>query len=224
MKKVLLFAFTATIVSTVAHAQIDKGAILLGGTISLNHNITESTTPSSSDQNKVTDVGIMPAIGIAIKPNTIVGIQLGYGHNKSSIEPNSGSQKYNIYRAEIFLRKYMGLGKGFYLFAQPGIFFYNSSQENKYTNLTSTNKGWSTGLSLNPGLSYAVNKNFHLEAGLGNLAALSYGKTKYESKPIPGGATSRSKGSSFSFSSSLSNNSPVSIGFRFFLSKKGKSS
>jgi hypothetical protein len=224
MKKVLLSAFALLVLSSLCQAQIEKGTTLLGGNINFSSNKSESTSQPNSDKNKSTWFGIHPTVGVAIKPNTILGIQLGYSHGKSSVQPSNGSQESSNsnYRTEVFLRRYLALGKGFYLFAQPGVYFNKSTSETNYPSSEYNNKSWSTGVSLYPGISYAVNKRFHLEAGLGNMADLGYGQNTTENKSESGGQTtvSKSKGSNFSFSSSLSNGNSITIGFRFFLSKK----
>ena len=223
MKKFLLFAFAFIGLSSLVKAQIEKGTVLLGGNLYFSSNKSESTTPPNN-RDKSTNFGIHPAVGVAIKPNTILGLQLGYSQGESSIEPSSGSQEYTSYRTEFFLRRYLTLGKGFHLFGQPGVYFNRSI--NKYNNFSGSgykNKGWDAGISLYPGISYAVTKRFHLEAGLGNMANLSYGKNKHESKSSTNGQISKSEGSNFTFSSSLSNGTPITIGFRFFLPNKTKS-
>ncbi|MCU7548615.1 hypothetical protein OCK74_05775 [Chitinophagaceae bacterium LB-8] len=220
MKKILLSLISSVIISSIVHAQIDKGTVLLGGNLYLSKNKSESTDPPSDNyKNETTNFGITPSVGVAIKPNTIVGIQLGYAHGKSSIE-NSGSDKHESYRTEAFLRKYLTLGKGFYLFAQPGVYYNGYTYEMESSNSKRTIKEWSVGIDLYPGISYALNKRFHLEAGLGNMADLSYGQSKNENKSKPGGETSSSKGHNFEFSSSLSTYTSINIGFRFFLGKR----
>jgi hypothetical protein len=223
MRKVLLFAFTAMVVSSVANAQINKGTVLLGGNIYLGNNKFEGSTPTSYEKTKATNIGIFPSVGVAIKPNTILGISLRYSQWKYTSVQYSGDHKNKNYGTEVFLRRYLTLGKGFYLFAQPGVYFYRAIQDTRYySSSEEINKSWNTGINLYPGISYAVNKRFHLEAGLGNIANLSYSENKKKSKQLSNGQTSTSKGSEFSVSSSLSSNSPINIGFRFFLSKKGK--
>jgi hypothetical protein len=222
MRKVLLFALTASVISSVAHAQIDKGTVLLGGNIYLSNNKSENSTPTSFDKNKTTNFGIAPSAGVAIKPNTILGISLRYSKWKNTTVLYSGNHESTEYGTEVFLRRYLTLGKGFYLFAQPGVYFNRNIRETKYSASEQINKGWTTGINLYPGISYAVNKRFHLEAGLGSIANLSYSQNKNKYEVLSSGETSNSKGSEFSFSSSLSSSSPIIIGFRFFLSKKGK--
>jgi hypothetical protein len=45
-------------------------------------------------------------------------------------------------------------------------------------------KGWNVGISLSPGISYALTNKFHLEMGFHNLAFLGYGRAKSESIPV----------------------------------------
>ncbi len=78
-------------------------------------------------------------------------------------------------------------------------------------------KGWNVGISLSPGISYALTDKFHLEMGFHNLAFLGYGRAKSESISSAGTATSTS--SNFGFHTNLGTSSPLNIGFRILLQK-----
>ncbi|HYJ38264.1 MAG TPA: hypothetical protein VEV87_06590 [Chitinophagaceae bacterium] len=77
--------------------------------------------------------------------------------------------------------------------------------------------GWTTSISASPGLSFALNKRFHLESAFYNLFYFAYtqkqtdltnnlGKATYDSHSIGGGVI-------------LENVSYFNLGFRFLLNK-----
>ena len=207
----------AAAIATVSNAQISKGSVLLGGSLNFNSNKSEEPTYESKQKS----VGFTPVIGLAIKPNTILGIQFGYGHYSYDFPSNLypyPDQKNSSYSSEAFLRKYFPLGKNFYAFGQGGIFFNSSKGENTSTQSKQELKNWGVGLEIQPGISYAVSKKFQLEMALNNMANIGFNKS--ETKTIPSaGETTVSKGQGFNFSSNLSTGNYFNIGFRVFLAK-----
>lgn len=209
MKKFTFLSIVSTCICSVSFSQINKGSILLGGGVTINNNKVEDADPAR----KSNYVSITPAAGIAIKQNTVVGLQLTYWSSNDNIYSALQKEERTGYGAEVFLRKYVTLGKGFYLFGQGGLQYSNSTYTNTNPNYKTEQKGWSIGLNLYPGISYAVTKKFHLEAGLAQLVNLSYAKTQY----INQGQTEKRSGINFNANtSSLAN---VNVGFRVFLSK-----
>lgn len=217
MRKVILFAITAIVISSAAHAQMDKGTVLLGGFLFLSSNKVEYTNPVGTTETKGNHFNFTPAIGVAIKSNMFLGLQTGYNHSIYKPESSNYKQEETDYRAELFLRRYFTLGKGFSLFAQPGIYYNTSKQENNKINSETIANSKSVGISLYPGISYAISKRFHLEAGIGNIVDMYYSSSDSETTGMPNGGPITEKQNAYSFSSSLSSSSPISIGFRFFL-------
>lgn len=214
MKKVLLLAFMATAVAFVSNAQISKGSVLLGG----NLNFNSSKTEDANNESKQKSIGFAPTVGLAVRTNTILGILVGYSRNSFDYPPGNfyPEEENTSISSEVFLRKYFPLGKDFYFFGQGGVFVNSSKGENKASQYKQESKNLGVGLSLQPGVSYAVSKKFHLEAGLNNMANIGFHKS--ETKTIPGaGQTTTSKGQGFNFSSSLNSGNYFNIGFRFFL-------
>lgn len=197
-----------------ANAQINKGTILLGGNIGFSTNKAKDTTLENNS------VSIFPAIGVAIKQNLIAGISLGYGHYKNDLTAGSYSQSENkSYGATIFLRKYVPLGKGFYLFGETGLNYQSSSYTYTYKDPSSPpqesrSKNQNININLYPGLSYAVSKRFQLEIGLPQLANLGYSKSTNITNDVID-----TEASGINFNASASSFSNISLGFRFFFSK-----
>jgi hypothetical protein len=217
MKKLLL-VFPASILFHVASAQIPKGSLLLGGGVSV---ATSKTEMENNNESKQSNVAVNLSAGVAVRENTIVGgiVSWGRGVQKNNSNPPFTSYETNGYGVGGFLRQYLPLGNNFYLFGQ-GVANYGHSESEAAPNIIGTTKtnGWSVGLSLAPGISYAVNRRFHLEASLNDLASVGYGQTKV-TRRAPGG-WSTNKQSSFGLSTSLGSATPLAIGFRFLFAKQ----
>ncbi len=220
MKKVLLLTITLFAIILFASAQINKGSVLLGGGISLGKGKSTYETagvPNNSNGSQY-GVSIFPSVGLAIKPNTIVGINFNYGHSQNKDDNTSNKQEYNNFSAGAFLRRYLPLGKNFYLFGETGLGF--SQSKNTYLGTyNQTNKNTGISLSLYPGVSYAVSKGFQLEVAINNLVSLSYNNQDQSNLTSNGTVTNSTNNKSISFTTNASTSAPLLVGFRFFISK-----
>jgi hypothetical protein len=223
MKKILLFTIISATISFVANAQISKGSVLLGGGLNVSNTKYENNNLPVADKTHDNNTSINPAIGIAIKDNLIVGIALNYGHSENTTNSSSTQIrkiKYNSYGAGVFLRKYLPLGKSFYLFGQGDLNYTDNKQSDNYipsSGFSSTQKGWNVSLSFSPGISYALTKKFHLETSLSNLLALRY--EQYRFNTVSNGTQTSQERRSFGFNSNASPFSNFNIGFRFLFAK-----
>ncbi len=214
-KFVLLTTTLVVFIALSSNAQINQGTILLGGGISGN----SSKSGEGPSQTKNSWFSLAPSIGFAVKENKVIGINLFYSHNKYAY--NSSPIKYrttNGYGGGVFYRSYLPLAKKFYLFGEGNAYFrYTKQSDEQVFDTKYSNKQTEIGLSVYPGLSYAVNKRFHLEASINNLLSLAYYRTSNESvSPI---STTKVKGSGLSYSANVSSSSPLTLGFRFVLGK-----
>ncbi len=208
MKKTILFTIPFLFTFFISTAQITKGSLLLGGGVNVNTNKIESM----STERKGNYLFITPVVGIAVRKNTIVGIQLLYGHQKDNINYAPAELKSDFYGGGVFLRKYLTIGKGFYLFGESDLYYRNDTYVYTSGTLKNKQKGWNIGINFYPGISYSITKKFHLEAGLAQLARFEYGKTKTT-------GTTTEERSGFTFNANASSLSNFNIGFRVFISK-----
>ena len=209
MKKILLLSFVCFCIVSIANSQINKGSILLGGGFNFLNNKETIGNPNQKENS----TGFTPAIGVAIKQNLLIGIQFIYAYSKNTIT-SSPDYKNNVYGAEIFLRKYLVLGKSFYLFGQTDLYYRHSKYTYDYITYATEQKDQSIGIGFYPGISYAVTKRFHLEIGLANLVSFEYSNHKY----VNAGVTTENRHGEF-FNVAASSLSNLTIGFRFFLAK-----
>ncbi len=219
MQKIVLFFLLVLTGSLAASAQITKGSILLGGGVSFGNNKSEA---ENNYEAKQTGYYVGLSAGIAIKENTVVGGSISYGQTNQKRKTGGNTftpYENTTYGAGVFLRKYLPLGKNFYLFGQGGL-NYNHNNQFQLSNNTEQRietNGWNVGLSVAPGLSYALTKKFHLELGFNELAGISYGRSKTNNTFL--GGTSTSHNSAFGFTTSLGTSTPLNIGFRVLLAK-----
>jgi hypothetical protein len=212
MKKITLILIVFTCLQSITKAQINKGSVLLGGGVNFYNNKETASNPNQKENS----IGFTPVIGGAIRQNLVAGIQLTYSHSKNKLtSAPAPDYENNLYGAEVFFRKYLLLGKNFYLFGQTSLYYRNSKYTYNYITYTTEQKDQSIGMGLYPGISYAVTKRFHLEVSLANLISFEYSNHKYINAGV---ITEDRHGESFNATaSSLSN---LTIGFRFFLMKK----
>jgi hypothetical protein len=211
-KKILLAAFIGLIVATQSNAQIKKGAILLGGQLGFSYSDNNSGV---GDDTKTTSFNFSPAVGKAIKENLVIGVDLNFVAGSSKTGSSSQTSP-KTYGAGFFARQYKNLGKGFYFFGQGRAGFNYNQTTSTYNNtippVSQNYTGYNIGLTVYPGVSYAVSNKFQLEMALNNLAYLQYTHSKQTETYNPD-----IKSDNFQLGSSLSSLSGLVIGFRFLL-------
>lgn len=184
MKKNLPLLFICLLASVITNAQINKGSHLIGGSIGFSNSKSDSDPGNfNGDYNSFR---ISPAYGYAIKKNLIIGGDLEIQTGKN--ETMSGTQKVNGFGAGFFARKYLPLGKGFYLFGQGrfGVLHTEDVTKSRIApSVESSRKQTSAGVSVYPGVSYAINNKFQLEIGLNNLLYAQYSNGKIENSNSP---------------------------------------
>lgn len=211
MKKNLLLFVLGFFLTHSSFSQIKKGAHFLGGSLGIQ---TGKTTSSGGAELKTHSVTIAPAYGKAIKDNLIVGADISLENGAG--EDFGTKQETNGYGGGVFIRKYLPLGKGFYLFGQGrlGVNARKIETSQKLPpSIVVDNREFNTTLSFYPGVSYAINKKIHLETAFNNLAYIQYSHVSSEASNIPG----KSKGNSFTLGTNLSNLSSFVLGIRFIL-------
>jgi hypothetical protein len=210
MKKVLLF-IGVVFAATFTHAQISKGSVLLGTDFSF---IAQKVDDSLTHY-KQSNFSFSPSLGYAFKQNTILGVQVITTIQTSKYQSNPTSGL-NSFGGGVFIRRYMPLGKAFYLFGQADAFGTHASTKQSDASYTYITKESRYGLSVYPGATFAVTRHFQIEAALADLIGLQYRKYSNETK-LNNSTINFSKQNSFFASSTLSGNTSFTLGFRFLL-------
>ncbi|MGI9652478.1 outer membrane beta-barrel protein [Chryseobacterium sp. RLHN22] len=226
MKKLLVAGAVALF--GLSNAQIAKGTVYLSGQAQF------SQQNDNNDDSKNTNVTIVPTVGYFVAPNLAVGLGVGFQHTNKSFEnttspvPNvfvtsEGKNIDNAVIVEPFVRKYWTLGDKLYFFGQLSVpMAFGSGKEegsvttvnNNVTPATTTTttisedkaKFTSVGVSIKPGLDYFLNKNWTIEATIGEFG---YNTKKYDFD----GAKSVEN---FNFGANLST---VTIGVKYVFAK-----
>jgi len=200
MKKQFYLLTAGLLFVCIAHAQIKKGDILLGGNVNF---IKQTTNPVTGDySSNQTVYSLSPSIARAVKDDLLVGLSLTYNHNGS--KSNGGGStvinRQDGYGLGFFVRKYKTLGAGFALFAEGDLGGTYNLWKNYLEGGTKppANKGYSINAGFYPGVAYFISKHIQLETGLQNMAYIEYG----HSKTAPG-TTIEQKSNSFSVGTSL---------------------
>lgn len=175
MKKVLIAGAVALF--GLSNAQIAKGTTYLSGT--LNFAASEDNNTNTKESN----LTLVPTVGYFVGTNVAVGVGVGYASNVTKIDGALTDTKNTISAVvvEPFVRKYWTLGEKFYIFGQLSVPMAFGENKNEATALGITNYNKETfnsfGVSVKPGLDYFVNKNWTLEATIGDFG---YSNFKYE--------------------------------------------
>lgn len=209
MERITLTTIAILLFATITKAQITKGSTFIGGQISGGKQESKSGS-NSQEQNTLY---ISPAIGTAIKQNLIAGVDLTYSHSKNESNGIPGTE-WNGYGTGFFLRRYAPIANRFYFFLQGRVgYSHGKSESSSGTNKFTSNAN-NYELGVYPGVSFALTKSVHVEAGLNNLALISYSRAKSKETNSPGQTSS-----SFGFSTSASG-SNLSFALRFIIPKK----
>lgn len=186
MKKLLLASAMALF--SLSNAQIKPGTVYVSGQVGY----TQKKNNNTEDDTKV--FKIMPSVGVFVAPNLAVGTGIGYHNGKSAKNEfySEGSSYSNhatftnettSFSVAPFVRKYWILSENLYIFGHLEIpveigkenwgvnavfmdpmngFYHTQSMsiEKKYT---------AFGVNIKPGLDYFVNKNWSIEATIGEF-------------------------------------------------------
>ncbi|ASW73370.1 opacity protein [Chryseobacterium piperi] len=193
MKKLLLAGVVAFF--GLSSAQINKGTVYVSGQAGYFKNNYKNTGDSKEE------FKVIPSVGVFIAPNLAVGAGIGYTNGKeisreffyynSAFSVEDVTAKPSAFVVAPFVRKYWTLTDKLYIFGQlevpmkfgktrydlessyvdyqNGYSFQESfSVEEKYTSI---------GVNIKPGLDYFLNKNWTIEATIGEFG---YENLKYK--------------------------------------------
>ncbi|MEO6721043.1 MAG: hypothetical protein ABIN67_11760 [Ferruginibacter sp.] len=217
----LLFAMLTSIV---LKAQVQKGAIFIGGDLQISSLDYKPTEPVNYNATKNNNYYFSPVLGWAVKENFIVGGRLSASFSKSTQQNNGNDDKSRNLGAGIWMRKYLSLGKFFYFFGDAGLngySIYRKQTQGMQPNYYYTEKGFSANASIYPGIAYQIKKCLFVEAALNNLVTLGYTHINLETKN-QAGVLSTGNNNSYNLSSSIGNGVPLQVGVRWLIANNKK--
>ncbi|PWN71727.1 opacity protein [Chryseobacterium phosphatilyticum] len=179
MKKILLAGAVALF--GLSNAQIAKGTTYLSGQVGY------SQTEDNNDNTKVENFKVLPTVGYFVDTNLAVGLGVGYKTKKNTETTSTTTTVFDAEKTKSafvvapFVRKYWTLADKLYIFGQlevPMEFGQNKVEGtttttiggNTATTSSSTKNNYtSIGVNVKPGLDYFLNKNWTIEATIGEF-------------------------------------------------------
>jgi outer membrane immunogenic protein len=218
MKKILLAGAVALF--GLSNAQIAKGTTYLSGSVGY------SQVETNNGNIKTENFNVLPTVGYFVNTNLAVGLGIGYQTEKNTVSTTATLGNTTIENDKIvktpafvvapFVRKYWTLSDKLYFFGQLAVpmQFGKTETENNtvtttgstvVTNSTSTEAKYTKiGVTVKPGLDYFLNKNWSIEATIGEFGYSNY-------KPKDGDATNN-----YNFGLNLSS---VTFGVKYVFAK-----
>lgn len=220
MKKLLLSA--AVVAFGLSNAQIAKGTVYVSGQVGY------SQFEDNNNDSKDESFRVIPTVGYFVAPNLAIGTGVGFGSNKYTRTNTTTSgplttvsvneNKESAFIVSPFVRKYWTLSDKLFIFGQlevPMEFGKYRSEDNSTTtgsgntvtsSVSSETKYTAVGVNVKPGLDYFLNKNWTIEATIGEFGYQTY-------KLDAPGAENQNN---FNFGMNLSS---VSIGVKYVFTK-----
>ncbi|NIF04977.1 porin family protein [Chryseobacterium sp. Tr-659] len=218
MKKVLLAGAVALF--GLSNAQIAKGTTYLSGSVGYSQKETNNGNLKKENFN------VLPTVGYFVNTNLAVGLGIGYQTEKNTSTTtatlgnttivNESVTKAPAFVVEPFVRKYWTLSEKLYIFGQLAVPMQFGKTEvesssvattgnSVVTNSTSTEAKYTQiGVTVKPGLDYFLNKNWTIEATIGEFGYNNF-------KPKDGDATNN-----YNFGLNLSS---VTFGVKYVFAK-----
>jgi len=169
MKK-LSIILTLLLFTGIAKAQIQKGDVQLGGSLSINS--------QKSGDNKTNYFNISPRAGFFVSDNTSIGLMVGFNSLTQDVFDTGTATIVegvnNQFQAGVYSRFHKSLADNFYIYLQPSLSFGSGKYKVDGTETATSN---SINIGLTPGLTYFMSNRFAFEL---NLANLTYAHSKLE--------------------------------------------
>ncbi|KMQ59006.1 opacity protein [Chryseobacterium sp. BLS98] len=218
MKKLLLTGAVALF--GLSNAQIAKGTAYLSGSVGY------SQVESDNGNYKKENFNVLPTVGYFVGTNLAVGVGVGYQTEKTTETTTTTLPGATVVSEDItkkpafvvapFVRKYWTLSDKLYIFGQLAVPMQFGKTETESNSVVTTGSTTSTtsvsteakytqvGVTVKPGLDYFLNKNWSIEATIGEFGYSNY-------KPKDGDATNN-----YNFGLNLSS---VTFGVKYVFAK-----
>lgn len=171
MKKVLLAGAVALF--GLSNAQIAKGTTYLSGQVGYSQ--TENNNTNKTEEN----YKIVPTVGYFVNTNLAVGLGVGYKNENTKTTSEAKEVKNTTSGIVVapFVRKYWTIGEKLYIFGQLEVPMVFGQDKHEVTGTeagttvsgSTKNNFTSIGVNVKPGLDYFLNKNWSIEATIGEF-------------------------------------------------------
>lgn len=170
MKKIMM-TLAAVAVAATMNAQV-----WIGGELGLNSTTNKVEASGVSTDNTLYNFTIAPEIGYNLDENWAVAIKLGFAHNEANANakelvkdyiPGLGNLMTNSFSINPYVRYTFCKAGNFSAFVDGGINYASTHVNNLSEYINNIN---SFGVSINPGIAYAVSEKVGLVAHIGDLS------------------------------------------------------
>jgi len=184
--KNLLLSLGMIVMLLSANAQIQKGAIMIGGSFNTygSKNLSETATSSNNFAIKSFSLNVKPQIGFMVSDHTQIGLSFALEHSyfkSRTFNANSGVgyptvDKGNTYLINPYLTRYIGITEKFYLTTTANAMIGAGKTHSGIPSSLNKSSVFDIRLNLTPGIAYFVSDNLAITATIGKLY-YSYSKT-----------------------------------------------
>lgn len=188
MKKMILILLFAAGIGLNVSAQVQKGAMLLGGMVGFTHYNNDKDS-FSNDQitgnhnSKSSIFTIIPRFGYFVGNTFELGIGAGYSYRKSesSMENDNSSYGYSQedkekkFKINPYLSKYFKISEKFYITGTFNLIAGFGKYNSIFTPSDSSNERdeeynlFDLDINVTPGITYFINKNWALSGNIGQI-------------------------------------------------------
>jgi hypothetical protein len=185
MYKQIFFLISLVGFCQFAHAQFNVGDKLIGGELQLGFTSYTYQSGVTNNDDKNSFGGLQISFAKAKKENAVTGFGLAFNYNNTT---NSNDNKTtNLgFGIGVFKRKYLALGKQFFVFGETAIGYLYGSGETKVNSVKiSTNTSHRIAFSFSPGLAFSISKKWLASARFNDLLSIGYSNQKSETTALP---------------------------------------
>lgn len=217
--KILILTLAALTIVIASSAQINKGAILVEGSMSFDiseADVDGSGTNSGTIQ-ETTQFAFRPQIGFFTSQSWQLGVGLGYNFNQSTIDDPLDfadvKMTSNIFSINSYIRKYISINDKLFLTITGNVGYGFGKSKRDYQddtyNTDTEADNYNIQVSIGPGLSYFVSNRWAITATFGQLYYF-YNKIKVDDSFDSYESTNNNYGLSFRFNT-------FGVGVQYFL-------
>lgn len=192
MKKILTLAVVLSSIFSFAQQSetkdklvLEKGIWSLGGNLGFTTQNRNYDRDSNNNMEANTNTfNVNPKIGLLVKDNLEMGIDLNFGHSKTNIDNNTENEKSNYSNNSLgfspYVKAYHSINHNLALFLKGEVSYSRDWSKSENENPSSNSgKGFNFFAGLTPGITYFLSKTVALDANLGRIG-YQYNESKSE--------------------------------------------
>lgn len=156
------------LVGSFTYAQIQKGDVLIGGSLFISNTTLENAQPSSLEANSF---NFSPRAGLFLSEKMSLGLIIGYDRDKienSNVGvPNTTTE--NLFTFGAYMRNYKSLSEKFFFYLQTSILIGTGNADVVVNNAIQEADRGAFGIEIQPGVSYFFTDRLSLDVSIFQL-------------------------------------------------------